>query len=423
LLRVLQDAGVCTVFQSSVIQAIWIDTMSLFKSYIEHLGKNSHIYSMQEVDDLLSADEHPGYMRNHRAELLLERIRFVASLLALVVPLWLVIDFLLLPLELFWPILIIRLLSTAHFIYLARYEAKETSLKSSLIVLASMLINLPLTFFASAHYLAMVPPDSIYNLPVQLYTLLPYIAVAILGLFPLTLLECSALALMLAMLTMTSWGYYTTLPAMEMLPTLWLLIIILGVVLFTSTIQLQYMITVVKRADHDPVTGAQTRKSGMQSLTKALQQAKLHNEYLSIALVDLDNVKEIISEFDYGTYDHVVQEAAVILYDDLRYNDMLIHWAEKVFMLILPGTDCEGAKIIVQRILSEGLGNLPDGRPVTASIGVCERSLDSVDELSTMLELVDRRRDDAKRQGKDCYILCGDESGTASGSETPQNTD
>ncbi|MEW8506021.1 MAG: GGDEF domain-containing protein [Candidatus Thiodiazotropha sp.] len=388
--------------------------MSVFKSYIEHLGKNFQIYSMQEVDDLLSADEHPGYMRKHRAGLLLERIRFVASLLAVLVPLWLIIDYLLLPLEQFWPILVIRLLSTAHFIYLARYQTTETSLKSGLLLLAGMLINLPLTFLASAHYLAMVPPDAIYNLPVQLYTLLPYISVAILGLFPLTLLECASLALMLAMVTMTSWGYHTTLPALEMLPTLWLLIIILGVVLFTSTIQLQYMITMVKRADHDPVTGAQTRKSGLQSLAKALQQAKLHNEYLSVALVDLDNVQEIITEFDYGTYDHVVQEAADILFDDLRHNDMLIHWAEKVFMLILPGTDCEGAKIIVQRILSEGLGNLPDGRPVTASIGVCEQSVDEVEDLSALLETVDSRRNEAKRQGKDRSILCGNESGTPS---------
>ncbi|MES9992164.1 MAG: GGDEF domain-containing protein [Candidatus Thiodiazotropha sp.] len=395
--------------------------MSVIRSYIEHLGKHSHIDSMQELDDLISADEHPGYMRSHRTELLLGRIRFVASLLAVLVPLWLVVDFLLLPFELFWPILIIRLLSTAHFVYLARYQANEVSLKSSLLLLAGMLINLPLTFFASAHYLAMVPPDSIYDLPVQLYTLLPYISVAILGLFPLTVLECASLALMLVVLTMTGWGYYSTLPALEMLPTLWLLIIILGIVLFTSTIQLQYMITMVKRVDHDPVTGAQTRKSGMQSLAKALQQAKLHNEYLSIALVDLDNVQEIITEFDYGTYDHVVQEAADILFDDLRHNDMLIHWGEKVFMLILPGTDCEGAKIIAQRIHNEGLGNLPDGRPVTASIGVCERSVDSVDELSAMLELVDSRRDDAKRQGKDRYILCGDKPGSARSSESPQN--
>jgi diguanylate cyclase (GGDEF)-like protein len=380
--------------------------MSVFRSYIQHLGDNSHIYSVEELDRLISSDEHPEYMRKHRAELLLERIRFIASLISIVIPLWLVVDFLLLPLSVFWPIAVIRLLSTAHFIYLARYRAVQPSLKTSLLLLTGMLVNLPLTFFASAHYLAMVPPEGIYHLTVELYTLLPYIAVGILGLFPLTLLECSALALLLVMLTVTGWNVYSVLPALELLPTLWLLVIILGIVLFTSTIQLQYMVTMVTRADHDPVTGAQTRKSGMQSLAKAFQQAKLHNEYLSVALVDIDNVQNVVAEYDYATYDHVVQEAAEILAEDLRYNDMLVHWGEKVFLLILPGTDCKGVEIIAQRILSQGLGTLPDGRPVTASIGICERSADDLDEWAAMLKQVDERRDQAKRLGKDRYVLC-----------------
>jgi diguanylate cyclase (GGDEF)-like protein len=388
------------------------ETMSVFKSFIQHLGENSHIYSIDELDALISADEHPAYMRKHRSELLLERIRFIATLLSVLIPLWLVVDYLLLPLSLLLPIVVIRLLSMAHFIYLARYRTEQVSLKTSLVLLAGMLINLPLTFFASAHYLALVPAEGVYHLPLELYTLLPYIAVGMLGLFPLTFLECAVMALFVVMLTVTGWGYYSTVPALELLPTMWLLIIILGIVLFSSTIQLQYMITMVTRADHDPVTGAQTRKSGVQSLAKAFQQAELHNEYLSIALVDLDNVQKIIAEFDYATYDHVVQEAAEILAEDLRYNDMLVHWGEKVFLLILPGTDCIGVEIIAQRILGQGLGALPDGRPVTASIGICEKSVDNTGDWSNMLKMVDARRDKAKREGKDRYVLCGTESDT-----------
>jgi hypothetical protein len=64
--------------------------MSVFKSFIQHLGKNSHIYSTEELDRLISSDEHPWYMRKHRAELLLERIRFIASLISVLIPLWLV---------------------------------------------------------------------------------------------------------------------------------------------------------------------------------------------------------------------------------------------------------------------------------------------------------------------------------------------
>ncbi|MCU7922215.1 MAG: GGDEF domain-containing protein [Candidatus Thiodiazotropha sp. (ex Dulcina madagascariensis)] len=386
--------------------------MSIINTFIKHLGENSRIYSMREFDDLVSAEDHPGYMRTHRADLLLDRIRFLASLFSLLVPLWLVIDYLLLPLEVFWPIALIRLVSTAHFIFLSRYRAKDVNLKNSLLLLGSMMLNLPLTFFASTHYLVMLPPEDIYQLPVQLYTMLPYIAVGFLGLFPLTVLECATLALLLAMVTMTGWSFYDADPLNHLLPTLWMLCIILSIVLFAATLQLQYMIALITRADHDPVTGAQTRKSGIQSLAKAFQQAQIQNDNLSIALVDIDDAKSIISEYDYATYDHAVIEAADILRDGLRHNDMLVHWGEKVFLLILPGTDCEGSAITVRRIHSQGLGSLPDGSPVTASIGICERVADNIEEWSEMLTTVDARRDRAKSLGKDRYVLCG-ESGEA----------
>ncbi len=323
--------------------------MTLFNTYLAHLGKNSGITSLQDMNDLLSADEHPAYMRSHRAELLLERIRFLASLFAVLVPLWLVVDYWLLPLNLFWPILVIRLISTLHFVYLATFRANQPSLNSSLFVLVGMLLNLPLTFFAATQFLTSATPDTLA--PVfQLYALLPYIALGLLGLFPLTLMECAALALPLTLIPMTSMSFLSPLPFAELFPTLWLLVIIFSIVLFASSIQLQHMIALTTRPDYDPVTGAQTRKSGNQTLARAFQRARLQNETLSVALIDLDDTQQIIAQYDYETFAHVIQEAGEILHASLRHNDILVHWSEKVFMLILPGADCQGGRVIAQRI-------------------------------------------------------------------------
>jgi diguanylate cyclase (GGDEF)-like protein len=384
--------------------------MSLVHSYIKHLGVNSRIYSLQELDDLLSAEDHPDYMKKHRSILIGDRVRFVTSLFTLFIPLWIVVDALLLPMEVLLPIVVIRLISTGHFYYLSRYKAAESDLKKNLMLLGGLLINLPLTFFASAHFLTQVIDNDMGQLALQFYTILPYVAIGLIGLFPLSVIEGMIMSLLLVMLTVTGWSYYATVPVDQIYSMLWLLCIILGVVLFAATLQLQYMITLITRADHDPVTGAQTRKSGIQSLVKAFEQAHLLGDNLSIALVDLDNGENIIADFDYATYDHVVVEAAEILYADLRHSDMLVRWGEKVFLLLLPGTDCEGATITVKRIHSRGLGSLPDGTPVTASISVSERVADGVEEWSRMLELVTQRRDAAKLEGKDRYYLCGDKS-------------
>jgi diguanylate cyclase (GGDEF)-like protein len=384
--------------------------MSLVHSYIKHLGVNSRIYSLQELDDLLSAEDHPDYMKKHRSILIGDRVRFVASLFTLLIPLWIIVDALLLPMQVLLPIVVIRLISTGHFYYLSRYKAAEDDLKKNLISLGGLLINLPLTFFASAHFLTQTTDNEMGQLALQFYTILPYVAIGLIGLFPLSVIEGVIMSLLLVLLTVTGWSYYATVPVDQVYSMLWLLCIILCVVLFAATLQLQYMITLITRADHDPVTGAQTRKSGMQSLVKAFEQAHLLGDNLSVALVDLDNGENIIADFDYATYDHVVVEAAEILYSDLRHSDMLVRWGEKVFLLLLPGTDCEGATIMVKRIHTKGLGSLPDGAPVTASISVSERVADGVEEWSQMLELVTQRRDAAKLEGKDRYFLCGDKS-------------
>jgi PleD family two-component response regulator len=46
----------------------------------------------------------------------------------------------------------------------------------------------------------------------------------------------------------------------------------------------------------------------------------------------------------------------------------------------------------------------PDGKPMTASIGVAERTLDSRDDWRKLIEIADQRMYTAKQSGKDRII-------------------
>jgi diguanylate cyclase (GGDEF)-like protein len=381
--------------------------MPLIKRLLPHLAQTYRIHSLDQLLDLLSHDEHSKFLQGHRSRLILDRVRFLATLLALLVPLWLIVDLLLLPRRTLLPIVVIRLLSTFVFVMLARSWKHTHTLRDSWIALCLLLINLPLTFFASAHYLLALPPDDSSRMAIQLYALLPYIAIGMLALFPLTVMEGAMLTLPLSLLTITGWGFYAADNLLQLLPTVWLLFIILGISFFASTLQLQYMISLISRADFDPITGALTRRSGMENLVRELEKAIMNDDPLSVALLEVDNVQSMIDEYGYPTYDHVVQEAAEILHEDLRRNDQLVRWGEKRFLLILPGTDCDGATITVERIRRKGIGSLPDGQPVTASIGVVERLSDAVTDIPTLIQLLDNRREQAEREGRDRAILCG----------------
>ncbi|MCU7798018.1 MAG: GGDEF domain-containing protein [Candidatus Thiodiazotropha sp. (ex Myrtea spinifera)] len=378
----------------------------MIKRLISHLATTYRIHSLDQLLDLLSPDEHPSFLQEHRSRLILDRVRFLATLFALLVPLWVIVDVIILPGEILIPILLIRLLSTVGFVLLARSWSFACTHRNSWLTMSLLLINLPITFFASAHYMLTLPHNEANHLAIHLYALLPYIAIGLLGLFPLTAMEGALLTLPLTLITITGWGFYAETDLLQLMPTVWLLFIILGIVFFTSTLQLQYMISLISHSDFDPVTGALTRRSGVENLNREFEKATLNSQSLSVVLVSIDDMQSIIDEYDYATYDHVVLEAADILRDDLRNSDLLVHWSEKRFMLILPSTDCNGATITVNRIRNEGIGTLPDGKPVTASIGVVERQSDSIEDIPSMLELLEQRTQQAKQQGKDRAILC-----------------
>lgn len=381
--------------------------MPLYKQLLNHLTQSYRIHSWEQLLDLLSPDEHPAFLQAHRSRLIIDRVRFLATLLALLMPLWLIVDMLLLPRNALLPIAVIRLLSSGAFALLAISWKFPITQRNGWIAMSFLLINLPITFFASAHILLAMPIEGSARLANQLYALLPYITIGLLALFPLTVLEGAMLTLPLALLTITGWSFYANADILQLLPTVWLLFIALGIVFFASTLQLQYMISLITRCDFDPVTGALTRRSGMENLIRALERSIMNDENLSVALLEVDDVKSIIANYDYATYDHVVQEAAEILREDLRQSDQLVRWGEQRFLLILPGTDCDGASVTVDRIRSNGIGTLPDGKPVTASIGVVERLCDAVADMPTLIQLLDRRREQAEREGRDRAILCG----------------
>lgn len=381
--------------------------MPFYKRLAQHLAATYRIHSLDQLLELLSPSEHPAFLQEHRNRLILDRVSFLATLLAIAIPLWFLVDLMLLPQEMIVPIAVIRAVSTLWFVLQAWPWQIAPTKHSAWFTMGLLLLNLPITFFASAHYLLSVEAQDSVTLAIQLYALLPYIAIGLLGLFPLTAMEGALLTLPLAVITITIWSFYAATNLLHLLPTVWLLFVILAIVFFSATLQLQYMISLIGRADYDPVTGALTRRSGTENLARLFENSTMQNEPLSVALVDVDEVQKIIKKHGYATYDHVVQEAADILRDDLRHSDLLVRWGEKRFLLILPNTHCEGAAISIERIHSGGIGTLPDGTPVTASIGVVERIKDEITEWQTVLQLVERRRELAKRQGKDRAVNAG----------------
>jgi diguanylate cyclase (GGDEF)-like protein len=165
---------------------------------------------------------------------------------------------------------------------------------------------------------------------------------------------------------------------------------------------------VERQALVDGLTGLANRRQCEEALRAEVSRARRFGTPLSIVVGDLDDFKAVNDAHGHPVGDTVMREFAQILERSVRDVDVAARWGGEEFMLVLPGTDGEGALRLAQRIRDyvEGRTLLtPEGVPVriTASFGVAthEPGLEPED----LVAAADSALYEAKRAGKNRVSL------------------
>lgn len=361
------------------------------------------------VWNLIISSGHPPYLTRHRAETIAARIRIVAGAFSLLTLAWIVLDRLVLP----WPswgwLAALRLLTALMFIIIAIVARRGIRLERALSLLAALLA-LPLSLFLAAQFtLSGLALEGAAAMDARLYAALPIIIVAGLGVMPLTVAEGLAFALPVIMAATLGPMLANGIDWVGQLSTMWVLGMILGVYLLESMIQLHYMISLLQRASHDPLTNVFTRHSGNEIVDSQFRLSCQRDAPFAVAFIDLDNFKSVNDAHGHEAGDWVLKNAVTNLTRLLRNSDAIIRWGGEEFVVILGSASSEGQRVAIQRIVNEWLGTRPDGQPVTASIGVAERIVDSAQDWPALIELADARMYQAKMSGKARGIMGMDE--------------
>ncbi|MDO8250332.1 MAG: GGDEF domain-containing protein, partial [Rhodoferax sp.] len=184
----------------------------------------------------------------------------------------------------------------------------------------------------------------------------------------------------------------------------WLLVLITGVSTLAGMSQLAFMIALVRQAIRDPLTGVFSRGSAEEVLELQFTIARRSNAALSVAFIDLDHFKSINDRFGHEAGDKALLDMTDNVNSHLRRGDLLARWGGEEFLLIMPNTDLAQARAALLRMRSLGFGMRPDNTPLTASIGVAERSADQITAWKALVELADQRMYLAKAAGRN--TLC-----------------
>jgi diguanylate cyclase (GGDEF)-like protein len=358
-----------------------------------------------ELTWLLFPQTHPTLLARRRATMIVNRVRLFAFLFAVLTPLWSIVDIIVFPQPLWMSLAVMRLLACAAFSWLLASYRPTGNLFNAYRAMA-ILFAIPTAFYIASHTLLGNHQLSGMSAAIGAgYAFLPFVLLAGLSIFPLTLLESAALASPILLAQLVA-GYlsWETLSWPSFAGAFWLLALISGVSALAGMSQLTFMIVLVHQAIRDPLTGSFSRRSGEEILELHFINSGRSKAPLSVAFFDLDHFKNINDRFGHEAGDQALIMSTRNIMRNLRRGDMLARWGGEEFLLIMPNTSIEQAVSTVTRIRETGLGERPDGTPLTASIGSAERDADQAGDWKLLVDKADQRMYLAKQRGRNRFF-------------------
>jgi GGDEF domain-containing protein len=99
----------------------------------------------------------------------------------------------------------------------------------------------------------------------------------------------------------------------------------------------------------DVISGLPNMKAALLNLEQTLQISITDCNPFSLLLIDGDNIR-LYNTINYATGDGMIRDMSAVFKNNLRPNDFVARWRTgDEFIVILPDTPVEGAKIIGER--------------------------------------------------------------------------
>ncbi len=171
------------------------------------------------------------------------------------------------------------------------------------------------------------------------------------------------------------------------------------------TEQRQTLAELERRATIDPLTNVLTRRALFERLGLEIRRAKRYSAPLSLAVLDLDQFKEVNDHHGHGTGDEMLRRLGQLLRKSLRETDLAGRIGGDEFVVVMPQTDLDDARRAAARLLRalhDDPGIPTDGGarlPVRASLGVATLGPD-VKDATALVALADDALYDAKGKGR-----------------------
>lgn len=164
-----------------------------------------------------------------------------------------------------------------------------------------------------------------------------------------------------------------------------------------------------KQSRTDDLTGLYNRRHIFIELEREFERALRYERPLSGMMIDIDDFKKINDKYGHPVGDRVIRSFSRVLEDSVRTIDILGRYGGDEFLLILPETLIDDARVVAERIrksLFDYQQNvMGEFGILTASIGLVAFDDTSRADKTIFLEKIDNVLLAAKRLGKNQVVV------------------
>jgi diguanylate cyclase (GGDEF)-like protein len=162
-------------------------------------------------------------------------------------------------------------------------------------------------------------------------------------------------------------------------------------------------------AQRDLLTGLLNRRGLEPHLETALAQAQMLSTPLCLAVLDLDDFKQVNDRYSHQVGDEVLRAAAHLLLAGCRRGDVVGRYGGEEFVILFPGTSLDVAALRLEALRGQvqqyPWAQLQPGLTMTVSIGVTQLEAHRPATAATLIAAADACMYAAKRDGRNRVVV------------------
>lgn len=164
-----------------------------------------------------------------------------------------------------------------------------------------------------------------------------------------------------------------------------------------------------KLAQTDPLTGLYNRRHFFDLAGSVFKLARRSHRNLSLAMIDLDDFKQINDIYGHPVGDEVLKKLSGYIARSVRATDIFARYGGEEFIILLPDTGIDSAHLLMDKLQHNLNAMQPiltfNSEPITITMSIGLSALGrSHHNFDDLIESADQHLYAAKKQGKNCIV-------------------